>query len=176
MRGEAHQHLGFGSLHSRPTQTTKSEAAQVAIFPCISLPQSSSLEATRGNLKSDLEHTVERGRCVYGIRSPGPGRPGSRIPLHIHYAPLQIWRPGLVCPAALAQPFECPSLLVVNHRVPRSRQNRLVVESPLIEDVFVCCTSFLRMYIHRVSSRHWPSPLTHQDATKMLRGSRKACC
>ena len=27
-----------------------------------------------------------------------------------------------------------------------------------------------RMYIHRVSSRHWPSPLTD-----LLRGSRKAC-
>ena len=40
-------------------------------------------------------------------------------------------------PSPFAQPFECPSLLVVSHRVPRSRQNRLVAESPLIEDVFV---------------------------------------
>ena len=68
-----------------------------------------------------------------------------------------------ILPSPFAQPFECPSLLVVSHRVPRSRQNRLEVESPLIEDVFVCCTSFLRMYFHRVSSRHWPSPLTHQS-------------
>ena len=29
-------------------------------------------------------------------------------------------------PSPFAQPFECPSLLVVSHRVPRSRQNRLV--------------------------------------------------
>ena len=29
-----------------------------------------------------------------------------------------------------------------------------MVEPPLVEDVFVCCTRFLRMYIHRVSSRH----------------------
>ena len=42
--------------------------------------------------------------------------------------------------------------------------NRVVVESPLIEDVFVCGTRFLRMYIHCVWSRHWPSPLTHQYA------------
>ena len=26
-----------------------------------------------------------------------------------------------------------------------------MVEPPLIEDVFVCCTRFLRMYIHRVT-------------------------
>ena len=76
-------------------------------------------------------------------------------------------------PSPFAQPFECPSLLVVSHRVPRSRQNRLVVESPLIEDVFAdvapAC-SFLRMYFHRVSSRHWPSPLTHQDAARITQG------
>ena len=42
--------------------------------------------------------------------------------------------------------------------------------SALIEDVFVCCTSFLRMYFHRVSSRHWPSPLTHQDAARITQG------
>ena len=65
---------------------------------------------------------------------------------------------------------ECPSLLVVSHRASRSRKNRLVVESPLIEDVFVWCTLFLRMYIHRVSSRHWPSPLTHQDAARIEQG------
>ena len=37
----------------------------------------------------------------------------------------------------------------------KPRNSRLVVESPLIhvEDVFVGCTRFLRMYIHRVSSR-----------------------
>ena len=76
-----------------------------------------------------------------------------------------------ILPSPFAQPFECPSLLdVVSHRVPRSRQNRLVVESPLIEDVFVCCTSFLRMYFHRVSSRHSPSPLTHQDAARITQG------
>ena len=58
-------------------------------------------------------------------------------------------------------------LLVVSHRAPRSRKNRLVVESLPIEDVFVWCTLFLRRYIHRVSSRHWPSPLTHQDAARI---------
>ena len=79
---------------------------------------------------------------------------------------LATWLPG----QPFAQPFECPSLLVVSHRAPRSRQNRLVVESPLIEDVFVCCTRFLRMYFHRVSSRHWPSPLTHQDAARITQG------
>ena len=41
-----------------------------------------------------------------------------------------------------------------------------MVEAQLIEDVFVCCTRFLRMYFHCVSSRHWPSPLKHQN--KML--------
>ena len=61
-------------------------------------------------------------------------------------------------------------LLVVSCRARRSRQNRLVVESPLIEDVFVCCTRFLRMYFHRVTSRHWPSPLTHQDAARITQG------
>ena len=30
--------------------------------------------------------------------------------------------------------------------------------------------AFLRMYIHRVSSRHWPSPLTHQDAARITQG------
>ena len=30
--------------------------------------------------------------------------------------------------------------------------------------------SFLRMYFHRVSSRHWPSPLTHQDAARITQG------
>ena len=32
------------------------------------------------------------------------------------------------------------------------------------------------MHFHRVSSRHWPSPLCSHSPTKMLRGSRKACC
>lgn len=36
--------------------------------------------------------------------------------------------------------------------------------------MFVCCTRFLRMYFHRVSSRHWPSPLTHQDAARITQG------
>jgi len=49
-------------------------------------------------------------------------------------------------------------------RAPSSRQSRPVVEPQLIEDVFVCCTRFLRMYFHCVSSRHWPSPLKHQNA------------
>ena len=57
--------------------------------------------------------------------------------------------------------------LPVSHRAPRSRKNRLVVESLPIEDVFVWCTLFLRRYIHRVSSRFWPSPLTHQDAARI---------
>ena len=65
---------------------------------------------------------------------------------------------------------ECPSLLVVSHRASRSRKNRLVVESPLIEDVFVWCTLFLRMYIHRVSSRHWPSAPLTQDAARIAQG------
>ena len=78
-----------------------------------------------------------------------------------------------------AQPFECPSArLVVSgepSRAPTAQistkyENRLVVESPLIEDVFVCCTRFLRMYFHRVPSRHWPSPLTHQDAARITQG------
>ena len=57
-------------------------------------------------------------------------------------------------------PFECPWAPRVSQRTPRSRSSRLVVEPPLIEDVFVgiCCTRFLRMYIHCVSSRRWPSP------------------
>ena len=40
-----------------------------------------------------------------------------------------------------------------------------MVEPPLIEDVFVCCTRFLR-----IASRHWPSPLTHQDAARITQG------
>ena len=70
---------------------------------------------------------------------------------------LATWLPG----QPFAQPFECPSLLVVSHRAPRSRQNRLVhvVESPLIEDVFVCCTRFLRMYFHRALAHLWLNPL-----------------
>ena len=86
---------------------------------------------------------------------------------------IHIWRPG----QPFAQPFECPSLLVVSHRAPRTSRPKIDYSSrvatkgsPLIGDVFVCCTRFLRMYIHRVSSRHWPSPLTD-----LLRGSRKAC-
>jgi hypothetical protein len=48
--------------------------------------------------------------------------------------------------------------------------NRHVVEPLLIEDVFVCCTRFLRMYIqYRLDIGH------HHSPTKMLRGSRKAC-
>ena len=39
-----------------------------------------------------------------------------------------------------------------------------MVEPQLIEDVFVCCTRFLRMYFHCVSSRHWPSPLKRKNA------------
>ena len=48
-------------------------------------------------------------------------------------------------------------------RPPRARElNRLVCSRAAahLEDVFVCCTRFLRMYIHCVSSRHWPSPDT----------------
>ena len=36
-------------------------------------------------------------------------------------------------------------LLVVSYRAPRSRKNRPVVALILIENVFVCCTRFLRM-------------------------------
>ena len=85
----------------------------------------------------------------------------------------QIWRPGFLgSPLPNRSNALRSSILVVSHRTPRSRQNRLVVESPapLKEDVFVCCTRFLRMYLHRVSSRHWPSPLTHQDAAWITQG------
>ena len=29
------------------------------------------------------------------------------------------------------------------------------------------------MYFHRVTSRHWPSPLTHQDAARITQGLLK---
>ena len=34
----------------------------------------------------------------------------------------------------------------------------------------IVATAFLRMYFHRVSSRHWPSPFTHQDAARITQG------
>ena len=100
---------------------------------------------------------------------------------------------GAACPA-LAQPFAPnrsksnalpPSQLRSSScaepphaRPPRSRDKIDLLAcllasrrvAPLIEDVFVCCTRtrFLRMYFHRVSSRHWPSPLHHHLLTKML--------
>ena len=55
----------------------------------------------------------------------------------------QIWRPAGSVPSPFAQPFECPSLLVVSHRAPRSRQNRLVVESPLIEEYVFATTRYI---------------------------------
>ena len=57
-----------------------------------------------------------------------------------------------------------------SHRAPRSRKNRPIVALLLIENVFVCCTRFIRIYIHRVSSRHWPSPLTLQEAARIAQG------
>ena len=62
-----------------------------------------------------------------------------------------------------------------------------VVACQLIEDVFVCCTRFLRMYFHCVSSRLWPSPLkrknvliaqclspTHREFPTPRKGSQQA--
>ena len=40
------------------------------------------------------------------------------------------------------------------------------VEPPLVEDVFVCCTCFLRMYIHRVSSLQVYTGLHHRAFTR----------
>ena len=70
--------------------------------------------------------------------------------------------------------------LVVCRLAPRSRYNRVVVESPLIEDVFVGGTRFLRMYIHCVwsLSRLWGAggraslgslPMASLSATSLAR-------
>ena len=69
-------------------------------------------------------------------------------------------------PRIFAQSLRPPR---ASHRAPRSE-----IEPPLIEDVFVCCAFLTRriciLYFHRVSSRHWPSPLTHQDAARITQG------
>ena len=91
-------------------------------------------------------------------------RQSVNLPLELSTSPLSSYRIQKSNPFEDSFPNRSNALrsssCLVSYRAPRSRQNRLVVESPLIEDVFVCCTRFLRMYFHRVSSRHWPSPLT----------------
>jgi hypothetical protein len=69
-----------------------------------------------------------------------------------------------VCPNVLSE-FDrrlssTPITTLITTRSLQDMTFRTGCGSLLIEDVFVCCTRFLRMYIHCVSSRHWPSPLT----------------
>ena len=56
-------------------------------------------------------------------------------------------------------------------QISRQNSNRLVVRVAAHRRcVRMLHPLELRMYIHHVSSRHWPSPLTHQDAARIAQG------
>ena len=60
--------------------------------------------------------------------------------------------------------FACSSSFALFPHIARPDLDKIdsCVEPPLVEDVFVCCTCFLRMYIHRVSSLQVYTGLHHR--------------